>query len=927
MRHQHAPDSLIDTIAQQTQASPLRSELWEQVLEEAEVPGREIIVRALRDGVPLSLDRPVTSRIQVPNHSLLYLDLQRVTQAIEEEVVAGRYVKLPPDTDTSQLNVSAMGVAPRFKSFEARRAFEKFSNQVRSSLKHAALDDFEGRTVSDGPGLDALGDFHGEVKWRVIHDLTHPTGNNVNSFVESPYFQLPTAVDFARKLARGAYIWKGDIDKAFRNVPVHKRDWPLLAFHVNGVLYVDTRLPFGHALSPYYFVNLVGRPILYVAARRGATLLGALSSYVDDFFGGCDTYEKSVDQMQTWLQVCADLGVPVSQAKTFLPAQVVEILGFIIDTNNMSLTVDPERIQDILSEMAHFEGRGTVKRRDLERLAGKMTFVCSVVPGGRTFMRETLNMIRKLRSGAHWAHLSSGFRRDLEWWRKFAEKWNGVEVIPPPVSIPWTWLTSDASGEHGLGVFCCGAGLHIPLPAGLLQKLIQTDTDLIIAELELIAAVLLVAFSAPLLQGEHLLLGIDNQVAISWIDSGTSRRPRAMRALRLLWRLQATYRVHLSTRYIQSEKNVLADSASRCNTDRFSQASANWLRTNHLSLRKYGINQDGRASLVTTPYGSTGGATGILAKYLVEGHDKCLSGEEDEVAGLCSTISAFASRFVSQEYHRLRHVPGDHGEERDRTVRVQLPQGLCRLLGSSDVLYISRSPEPSTASRSSAVLAGSGAETWKTSRQSGAMHFGPSENPQPGRLQRPEELELADGGSRCDDRLLGVSKTGSSHPQKTRKTSNRLDSTRHAGERPVPPYHGPSIKDHPIWRETAQDRGPLATRPRVVPVSSISPMDISFATPVLPDSIVRAICEQRGNADVQSVSGAPEWNHTTSCEPHWPLLSSRVRSTGIHTRSSNMASDASRRLEDIGSCNVVRGGRPDPKPPWRDLGLPPMIHE
>ncbi len=51
-----------------------------------------------------------------------------------------------------------MGVAPRFKSFEARRAFEGFSNQHRSQLKRVALDDFEGRPAADGPGLGALGD-------------------------------------------------------------------------------------------------------------------------------------------------------------------------------------------------------------------------------------------------------------------------------------------------------------------------------------------------------------------------------------------------------------------------------------------------------------------------------------------------------------------------------------------------------------------------------------------------------------------------------------------------------------------------------------------------------------------------------------------------------------------------------------------------
>ena len=132
---QRVPDSLLVTISQATSPSPLNPDVWNQVLTEAEVPGRETIVAALRDGVPLSLEDVVYDGVRVPNHPMLYLDLPRVKEAVKEEVSHGRYVALPPSTDLSWLNLSAMGVAPRFKSFEARRAFEGFSNQYRSLLK------------------------------------------------------------------------------------------------------------------------------------------------------------------------------------------------------------------------------------------------------------------------------------------------------------------------------------------------------------------------------------------------------------------------------------------------------------------------------------------------------------------------------------------------------------------------------------------------------------------------------------------------------------------------------------------------------------------------------------------------------------------------------------------------------------------------
>ncbi len=176
-------------------------------------------------------------------------------------------------------------------------------------------------------------------------------------------------------------------------------------------------------------------------------------------------------------------------------------------------------------------------------------------------MREILDTLNRLRSQSHWVHLTAGFCADLLWWKQFVQAWNGVEPIPPPVTIPWRWLTSDTSGDHGIGVFCCGAALHIPLPLSQFKPKDDNELELIIAKMELIAMVTLVALSAPLFRREHLLLGIDNTVTISWMDSGTARQPQAMHTLCVLWQLQALYCIHISTRYIPSKKNTLADAA------------------------------------------------------------------------------------------------------------------------------------------------------------------------------------------------------------------------------------------------------------------------------------------------------------------------------------------------------------------------------
>ena len=907
------PSELLATISRDAQPGPLRPEVWECILAEAEVPGRETIVEALRSGVPLSLNDTVYRGVSQPNHPSIYLDIPRFHAALEEEVLHGRYVKLPPSTDRSFLNVSAMGIAPRFKTFEARRAFEHFSNPLRPLLKRAALDDFEGRTFTSGPGLAALGSLAAGVKWRIIHDLTHPTGENVNASHTSPYFQLPTALSFAQRLSQGAYIWKGDIDKAFRNVPIRQRDWPLLAFHADGVLYVDTRLPFGHVLSPFYFVNVVGRPVLYVAVRRGASLLGALASYIDDFFGGCDTYEDALDQMQLWLQVCADLGVPVSKAKTFLPAQVVEILGFIINTLDMTISVDSERIQAILDEIAFVEGRQAVRRQDLERLAGKMTFVCSVVPGGRTFMRNILTAVHQTRQPRHWVHLSAAFRADLQWWKRFAQVWNGVEVIPPAISVPWRWLMSDASGKSGLGIFLCGAALHIPLPVSMFGTLTTTaePDPLIIAETELIAAVLLVALAAPLFGGEHLLLGIDNTNAISWIDSGTCRRPCVMRALRLLWRIQALYRIHISTRYIASADNTLADSASRCDARRFFSESRSWLSANLSALRQYGLDV-ASSSLVTSSVGTSGGAVGVLVERLVCGYSTSVSDAEGEMDGILHQISALAPRFLSQQHHRLHNLPRNRSKE-GGAVRFQFDQGLHGLLGEGSVLSLTSITEPSAAPRGSAISEGRSASAREASGESGTLHRGASEGTESTSTNVTGQHRAADNIIDCSPRILGLSPSRHADPKAPRECFTRLDTRRFGSTRNFAPYHGPSLQDESVQGASAHHRTPSAGRPALVPLTRIDPMDLALATPVLPDDIVHAVHDKSYAALAFEIPRHPEQSNRPSAASYGALFSTRIREAGIHTRGPDLAGHAAWGLEDAGSRSVLRRGCPDPE--------------
>ena len=91
--------------------------------------------------------------------------------------------------------------------------------------------------------------------WRIIYDLSSPTGTSVNDFIDPNTFSLTyCTIDDAAKMVLTAgqccLMGKIDLKHTFRNVPVRPTDWELLGILWKGKYYVDTCLPFGLRSAP-----------------------------------------------------------------------------------------------------------------------------------------------------------------------------------------------------------------------------------------------------------------------------------------------------------------------------------------------------------------------------------------------------------------------------------------------------------------------------------------------------------------------------------------------------------------------------------------------------------------------------------------------------------------------------------------------------
>ena len=112
------------------------------------------------------------------------------------------------------------------------------------------------------------------VNRRVVIDLSWPVGGSVNAGVPSDQY-LDT--DFVLKLGRGCKIFKVDITRAFRHVPIDPGDLDLLGLHW-GDYFIDFLVPFGFKHGSAISLR-ISDAVHFIMNQEGH----GIWNYIDDF--------------------------------------------------------------------------------------------------------------------------------------------------------------------------------------------------------------------------------------------------------------------------------------------------------------------------------------------------------------------------------------------------------------------------------------------------------------------------------------------------------------------------------------------------------------------------------------------------------------------------------------------------------------------
>ena len=450
----------------------------------------------------------------------------------------------------------------------AQRYGPDIEHYIATELRHGALcgpfagppvTNFHASPLMTKPKKDA-------AHRRVIMDLSWPKGGGaVNdgisdvTYIDGPAtVTLPTAeymVQRILELGPGAWLYKTDLARGYRQLRVDPLDWPLLGFRYRGQYFMDICPPFG-LRSSAMCMQRTTEAICYMHGGAGY----ASRAYLDDFGGAEPTQPVARDALSALQDIMAALGVREAQHKVHHPAQQMVWLGIHYDTVAMRMSIPTAKLEEIMDILKQWEGRTRASRRDVQSLVGLLQFVASVSPPVRIYTNRMLQCLRDMPERGT-DGLSLGFRQDLRFFLDLLPQYSGVRILDKQ-NLPY-----QASIELDACLTGCGATIGEEFYSEVFPPLVLEQNHSI-AHLEMLNVVVALKVWRELWAGKRVRIEGDNSNTCLALQTGRSRDPFLQHCVREVFLITAAEDIELLALHKPGVLLVRADALSRAPTSR-----------------------------------------------------------------------------------------------------------------------------------------------------------------------------------------------------------------------------------------------------------------------------------------------------------------------------------------------------------------------
>ena len=395
---------------------------------------------------------------------------------------------------------------------------------------------------------------------RIIADLSWPLGSSVNDNISSDtylgeecslrYTTIEDICNLVVELGSGCVIYKRDLKKAYRQIPVDPGDYRFLGYRWEGSFYFDSVLVMGQR-NAAMACQRTTNGVMYIHGQRGHN--GA--AYLDDLIG-VSVPELGTEAYDSLGVLLRDLGLEENASKACPPATSQTVLGIQVDSISMTLSVTTERLAATKDLLAVWQSRRRCTKTELRSLLGKLCCIVRCVRQSRVFINRLLAILRSF-GDEKYVMVSPDFYKDIVWWSTFMTQYNGVSFIPP---VEWTApdvvFTTDST-LTGCGGLTDNEYFHTPFPPFILEGGYSINA------LEILAVTVSVGLWGRHYAGQKILIYCDNKQAVLAINSGKTREALVGTCVRQLWLEVSTFGFQLKAVHLPGVENRLADSLSR----------------------------------------------------------------------------------------------------------------------------------------------------------------------------------------------------------------------------------------------------------------------------------------------------------------------------------------------------------------------------
>ncbi|KAE8239508.1 hypothetical protein A4X13_0g8170 [Tilletia indica] len=536
-------------------------------------------ISGLRDGFRVGIPSFSSTLVQ-PNHTSARSQPGVISTIIQRELAAGRYHG--PYT----------------------------ASQLQSTLGH-----FQNSPLGLVP--------KGAHDWRLIQDFSWPrSGSSINSFLSSN--EWPTTWGAARDVVRTllslpstAQAAVRDVADAFRILLLHSSQWPgTIVRGDDDLFYVDLCLGFGlapatgvwgcvadaisdicraHGLGPtlkwvddFIFFSVPLASLDDVNATRAAlssTITGQQSRGGVTFFAGEDGAEHVEDyhfplrnhaastpddliaSLSAITAVTAPLGVPWKREKDvdFSPSPTYIGFQWFISERCVGLP-DKKRLKYV-SSIETWQSSLSHSLQEAQQLLGQLQHASFVVPHGRKRLGSLRGFVSSMGSAVTWARHRAGKNvfKDLAWWAHALARPDLRRSFLDDDRFDNVYIACDASTSFGVGIFCDGEELSLPVRPGWATQ----GRDIAWLEAVAMEVALLVAIGRGISDCRLRIL-TDNTSVFFSERSGYSRNSAIMEVLARIRDLEAQHNLELVPILVPSAHN-LADEPSRAHRPSLAQ--------------------------------------------------------------------------------------------------------------------------------------------------------------------------------------------------------------------------------------------------------------------------------------------------------------------------------------------------------------------